>query len=59
MYDYAGSIVNNLIQGMYISENATVTIPLTFNLNSISSGIYNIEITLNGDKVVRSIVINK
>jgi hypothetical protein len=42
---------------MFIGANATLEIPLS--LLDIASGIYNVEITLNGDRVVRTVVINK
>jgi len=57
IYNYDGSVVATAIHGMHIGANAEVIIPLT--LNDIASGIYNVEITINGDRVVRTVVINK
>lgn len=57
VYNYAGSLVANSIQNMFINENTEITIPLNFE--KLSSGMYNIEISIGNDKVVRSVVINK
>ena len=57
VYDYAGSMVAHLIQNRFIKENEEYIIPLNFE--KLSTGMYNVEIKVGNDKVVRSIVVNK
>lgn len=57
LYNYAGSMIRHSVDGMYIGADAEVTVPL--NLDELSSGVYTLEILLNGDKVIRNIVIRK
>lgn len=57
LYNYAGSMLRHIVAGMHIDADAEITVPL--NIEDLSSGVYTLEILLNGDKVVRNIVIRK
>lgn len=57
IYNYAGSVVSQGVTNMFIDGNTETRVPL--DLNKLASGVYSVEVTLNGDKVVRTIVIRK
>lgn len=57
LYNYAGSMIRHSVSNMYVDADAEVTVPL--NLDELSSGVYTLEVVLNGDRVIRNIVIRK
>lgn len=57
IYNLAGSLVRSAVTNMYLNENTEITIPL--DLEDLASGHYTVEISVNNDRVLRSVVINK
>jgi hypothetical protein len=57
IYDLTGAIVQEAIIDRYINENTEITIPLNFS--NLSSGTYTIEISVNTDRALRSVIIKK